>query len=103
MEQKKIVCFTGHRTIPQTERAELKRRLRQETVRQIEGGATVFRAGGALGFDTMAAQTVLELREKSSTKELVKEEKIGRYILLKKEWDGSRHYEVYDKKLMRIC
>ena len=64
MEQKKIVCFTGHRTIPQTERAELKRRLRQETVRQIEGGATVFRAGGALGFDTMAAQTVLELRKK---------------------------------------
>lgn len=52
---------------------------------------------------TIHAENVLELREKGSTKELVKEEKIGRYILLKKEWDGSRHYEVYDKKLMRIC
>lgn len=59
----RIVCFTGHRTIPQAWHAELKRRLRKEILRQIEAGGTVFRAGGALGFDTMAAQTVLELRE----------------------------------------
>lgn len=59
----RIVCFTGHRVIPQTERAELKRILRREILRQIDLGSTVFRAGGALGFDTMAAQTVLELRE----------------------------------------
>ena len=63
MENDRIVCFTGHRVIPQTEHAALKRRLRQEILRQIEAGATHFRAGGALGFDTMAAQTVLELRE----------------------------------------
>lgn len=63
MEKDRIVCFTGHRAIPQTERAELKRRLRKEILRQMEAGGTVFRAGGALGFDTMAAQTVLELRE----------------------------------------
>ena len=65
MENDRIVCFTGHRVIPQTEHAALKRRLRQEILHQIEAGATHFRAGGALGFDTMAAQTVLELREQS--------------------------------------
>lgn len=63
MTNDRIVCFTGHRVIPQTEHAELKRRLREELLGQIAAGATVFRAGGALGFDTMAAQTVLELRE----------------------------------------
>lgn len=63
MTTPKIVCFTGHRVIPQTGRAELRRRLRAEVLRQIDAGATVFRAGGALGFDTMGAQTVLELRE----------------------------------------
>lgn len=62
MEQERIVCFTGHRRIPQTEHAALKRRLRQAIVRQVQAGATVYRTGGALGFDTMAAQTVLELR-----------------------------------------
>lgn len=64
MENDRIVCFTGHRAIPQTEHADLKRRLRQEILRQIDAGATHFRTGGALGFDTMAAQTVLELRER---------------------------------------
>lgn len=63
MTNERIICFTGHRAIPQTERAELRRRLRAEILRQMDAGATVFRAGGALGFDTMAAQTVLELRE----------------------------------------
>lgn len=70
MDGKKTVCFTGHRAIPQAERAALKRRLRKEILRQIEEGATVFRAGGALGFDTMAAQTVLELRETHTQIEL---------------------------------
>jgi len=57
------VCFTGHRQIPEQEKPTLRRHLR-ETVRQlIDDGCRYFAAGGALGFDTMAAQTVLELRE----------------------------------------
>lgn len=63
MTNDRIVCFTGHRIIPQTVHARLKQRLREEILRQIGSGANIFRAGGALGFDTMAAQTVLELRE----------------------------------------
>lgn len=64
MEKERIICFTGHRNIPQTIHAELKRSLRAAILREIELGGTVFRTGGALGFDTMAAQTVLELRER---------------------------------------
>lgn len=56
-------CFTGHRVIPGAERPALKERLREEILRLAEQGIDTFLAGGALGFDTMAAQEVLSLRE----------------------------------------
>ena len=36
--------------------------LNREILRQIQQGATCFRTGGAVGFDTMAALAVLQLR-----------------------------------------
>lgn len=63
MNQTKTVCFTGHRYIPAAHRASLIEALKRETERQIQSGATVFRAGGALGFDTLAAITVLKLKK----------------------------------------
>ena len=66
----KTVCFTGHRHIPYYDREDLLVSLRAEVKRQILSGARIFRAGGALGFDTMAAQTVLELRRVSPQIEL---------------------------------
>ncbi len=38
------------------------RRLRETIIKLIEDGYLYFGAGGALGFDTLAAQTVLELK-----------------------------------------
>ncbi len=56
-------CFTGHRKIPSEQYTQIARRLRCEIVKLIEQGYVFFGTGGALGFDTLAAQTVLELRE----------------------------------------
>lgn len=56
------VCFTGHRKIA-TDSLTLKRRLREELCALIEKGADEFIAGGALGFDTIAAITVLGLKK----------------------------------------
>ena len=58
----KTVVFTGHRHIPNEEYDLINTLLTQEVIRQIENGADVFRAGGALGFDTMAALCVLALQ-----------------------------------------
>ena len=61
----RICCFTGHRIIPNAEREEIKERLKSTLVSLIEKkGVTLFIAGGALGFDTMAALEVLSLRER---------------------------------------
>ncbi len=65
MNTKNITCcFTGHRAIPSRYYAKTMRKLRKEIIRLIEQGVACFGAGGALGFDTMAAQTVLELKNK---------------------------------------
>ncbi len=55
------VCFTGHRTIKNRE--ELQKDLLTVLEKLIKNGATDFYAGGAIGFDTLAADAVLKLRK----------------------------------------
>lgn len=55
-------CFTGHRIIKNSEKLQKKLLTVLETL--IENGAEDFYAGGAIGFDTLAAEAVLRLREK---------------------------------------
>jgi uncharacterized phage-like protein YoqJ len=58
------VCFTGHRDLgTKEEKLALWNSLLSELERLIGDGATVFRAGGALGFDTAAALAVLEMKK----------------------------------------
>lgn len=59
----KTVCFTGHRNIPLLKRKAVAQRLKTELTDLINNGYQFFGAGGALGFDTLAAQTVLELKK----------------------------------------
>ena len=56
------VCFTGHRKILPKQKATIARRLKNEIIKLVEKNYRYFGAGGALGFDTLAAQTVLELK-----------------------------------------
>ncbi len=56
-------CFSGHRTIEFTELPKVKVRLREAVEYLIDIGVTRFIAGGALGFDMLAAQTVLDLKK----------------------------------------
>jgi len=53
------VSFTGHRDACSP---EIKNTLREMTEKLIDEGADMFCAGGAVGFDTIAAETVLELQ-----------------------------------------
>ena len=62
MERETSCCFTGHRRIPLQDGLWLRRMLREEIARLAQEGVVSFLAGGALGFDTMAAQEVLRVR-----------------------------------------
>jgi len=60
----RTVCFTGHRHLPTEGYRELLDTLLGVIENQVAQGAEVFRAGGALGFDTMAALAVLSVRRR---------------------------------------
>ena len=60
--KKQTACFTGHRIIPLSERNAVSKAFEEAIVESIKNGYRYFGAGGALGFDTMAALTVLRLK-----------------------------------------
>ena len=56
-------CFTGHREIPAGGVDGIREKLRREIERlYTENGLTVFYAGGAIGFDALASEAVIERR-----------------------------------------
>ena len=57
------VCFTGHRHIERTDAFSIPTRLKAILTELIARGVKRFRAGGAIGFDTVAALCVIELKE----------------------------------------
>jgi len=64
MHMKNITCcFTGHRNIPANEYAAIQKRLEWVLNHLVHQGVRFFCAGGALGFDTMAAFAVLKLKQ----------------------------------------
>lgn len=56
------VCFTGHRKIPERDRAQLAIKTENEIRQQIYSGADRFRVGGAYGFDLLVEVILVKLR-----------------------------------------
>ncbi len=59
----KTCCFTGHRILAGRDILTLPDTLKKTLRALIAEGYLYFGAGGALGFDTLAAEAVLALRE----------------------------------------
>ena len=59
----KTCCFSGHRSMSSEEKLKVAVRLREIIVEQIEAGVVFYGAGGARGFDSLAAQTVLDMKK----------------------------------------
>ena len=57
-------CFTGHRTIPPEDELWLRQALPPLLENLFDRGFQTYLCGGARGFDTLAAQAVLALRER---------------------------------------
>ena len=62
--KEEICCFTGHRVLPQEKLSEIRKATREQAEKLILQGVKYFRVGGAVGFDTLAAETLFELRER---------------------------------------
>ncbi|MBR3557029.1 MAG: DUF1273 family protein [Oscillospiraceae bacterium] len=57
-------AFSGHRSLPRAAAEQLPRLLRSTIDSLAEEGFTGFLCGGALGFDTLAAEAVLSVRNR---------------------------------------
>ena len=62
--KEKTACFTGHRDIPQSELKQISKALKKAICEAYENGYRIFASGGAVGFDLLAAETVLSLKRK---------------------------------------
>jgi uncharacterized phage-like protein YoqJ len=61
--QEYACCFTGHREIPEEVAESLTGRLTAQINDLYANGVKTFLVGGAVGFDTLAAQAVIQCRE----------------------------------------
>ena len=62
-EKEKSITFTGHRIIPLVRQEEVRARLTTTVAFAYKSGITRFYCGMALGFDMMAAEVVLSLKD----------------------------------------
>lgn len=69
--RERTVCFTGHRKILPEQQDKVARQLKKTIVELANDGYQFFGAGGALGFDTLAAQAVLDLKSDSPQIKLI--------------------------------
>lgn len=60
----KTCCFTGHRKLPSNQLPYIQKHLEKQVIKLIHQGVIYYGAGGALGFDTAAAQTILQLKNR---------------------------------------
>ena len=58
----KSCAFTGHRVLPPEKEDAIRKRLQRGLSYVYQNGVRCFYAGGALGFDTVAAEAVLAFR-----------------------------------------
>lgn len=88
MEKEKTLFFTGHREISKSDCKALKETL----ISFIDKGYKYFISGGALGFDTIAAECVLELKNDGADVSLI-------FMLPCREQDAR--WSEFDKKIYR--
>lgn len=67
MSKYKTCCFTGHRKIPTNEFYTIYEQTKNQIETLVQNGYDNFIAGGALGFDTLAATAVINVKKRIST------------------------------------
>jgi len=85
-------CFTGHRNIPAKDIPLIKKCIQEVIVSFSNLGFNTFITGGALGFDTLAAQTVLNM--KTTIPDL-------RLVVAVPCLDQDKSWSIYQKSIYR--
>ena len=93
----KSVAFTGHRSVPYAQKGIVRFRLQNAVKKFYNNGYRIFYCGMAVGFDLLAAEVVLSLKEE------LKDIKLVAAVPFKKQYfkfsreDKKRYFEVLQK------
>jgi uncharacterized phage-like protein YoqJ len=101
LDKHKTVAFTGHRRM-NTDITLLKEELTQIIRQQYNNGYRAFITGGAVGFDLLAAEIVLELQQEFSDMQLlIAVPYAGHHIYFRNE-SMQRYTNIADKATTNI-
>ena len=64
IDRNRSVCFTGHRGVAKNDMSHVMSMLYSRVSSLVNKGFDTFITGGAVGFDTMAAECVAQLKER---------------------------------------
>lgn len=92
MAEEKTCFFSGHRRIPKNQIEHIKQKVRAYICELANTGVTHFIAGGALGFDTLCADMIIELQESSI--EFAQKVRLSLYLPC---YDQTRNWSAEDK------
>ncbi len=67
----KTCCISGHRNIPLHKLIMLRKKIRKTLISLVDNGIVYFGCGGAVGFDTIAAEEILRLKKKKTHIKLI--------------------------------
>ena len=62
IDKNQVCCFSGHRNIVKEKPPQIEAAVEKAVVELVSQGVVFFGSGGSLGFDTIAAETVLRLK-----------------------------------------
>ena len=66
--KKDTCCFTGNRDIRKEDAETIREKIREQVQSLLQLGISTYIVGGAMGFDMLAAEVLLDLREKEGKK-----------------------------------
>ena len=93
----KSVAFTGHRSVPYAQRGIVRLRLQNAVKRFYNNGYRIFYCGMAVGFDLLAAEVVLSLKEELTDIKLVAAIPFKHQYFKFAREDRRRYFDVLQK------
>lgn len=99
--KKQTCCFTGHRNIPPGEQTKILTRVRHRLIPLIQSGIIYYGVGGALGFDTLVAEMLVELKKENSRLRIIE---VLPFEGCRDRWTPEQqlHAKNLDKKMDKI-
>jgi len=96
-------CFTGHRFLPRDQLPIITQKLEATISELYSAGIVLYEIGGALGFDTLAGFTVLEMKKKYPEIKLIMVLPCRNQDIKWRQPDRDKYRKLLDRADKTVC